>query len=593
MKRIIFFILISFSLCSELSAQSDTVYVPSNIPPNEGILNRVVDSVSLTGSLSNTVFQLELNGVYVLTDLIFIPGGEHLTLTAPEPGRIQEKTPPQILWTSRNDINKEYFIYCEGNLTLKNIWLLCADTDGNQLNASIIFTDADYNKERLCDFENVIIDYFTYTRTAGGSITVACTGFNGYFKNCYWKNCTDDFLSYFGRAVSFPHDGTGFSIDSLTFENCTFANMGYVYGQRGNCYSDYVKFNHCTFLNVVMYTLESGNWYNLAVTNSLFVNTYMLGNKPLASNNNPNGGTIKIDSIKTFGFEVPFYEQDRRILFTNSSYRTEKWISNWMYSNPYSEYLRENGQSDLVPVPQPMLNAQTIKFFESFENGKKVFPYINKTALYYRDPGFIYPPTDSSDIKDFLIIKWDGSGSVQKWAWKPENSANRLWPLEENLAYTNDTLMTAGMGGFPLGDLYRWWPEKYEQWKLQESSENDTINKWLNNGLGTVVDIKENHYIPTEFNLYQNYPNPFNPVTTISYSLPEQTHVSIIVFDVLGREIIELVNETKQPGKHKVIFDASKLSSVVSSDGGYASGVYFYSIKANKFRDTKKCILLK
>ena len=568
---------------SHIYAQQDTIYVPSDILPSEGSLNRAVDSVSLAGLLSNTVFKLELNGVYVLSDSILVPVGEHLTIIAPEPGTTQETAQPQILWTSNNDVNKDYFIYCMGNLTLKNLWILCADTEGNQLRAYIVFTEDNDDEERWCHFENVILDYFGFTTNAGGAITVACTDFNGAFKNCYWKNCTDNFMRYFGRAVAFPFSDYGWHINSLTFENCTFANIGSIYGQESGNYIDQLKFNHCTFLNVVIYPFESGAWYKMSVTNSIFLNTYMFGDIPLVSENNPDGGTLKIDSIKTFGFEVPFTEQDRRILFTNSSYSIEKWLSDWMYFNPYSQYLRNDGRSNLVPVPQPMLNSQSIHFFNSVENGEKLFPYLNKTELYYSEPEINNSPTDSSAIKDFLITKWDGSGSLHSWAWKPENSINRLWPLEENLAYTNDTLITAGMGGFPLGDLYRWCPEKYEQWKLQEEAENDTINKWLNYGLGTATDIKEQHDIPSEYKLFQNYPNPFNPVTNISYSLPEQAYVKIKVFDVLGREVAELVNETKHAGKHEVIFDGSKLSS----------GVYFYSIKTNKFSDVKKLVLLR
>lgn len=99
----------------------------------------------------------------------------------------------------------------------------------------------------------------------------------------------------------------------------------------------------------------------------------------------------------------------------------------------------------------------------------------------------------------------------------------------------------------------------------------------------TDIEEESSDQFANNYILSQNYPNPFNPVTTISYSLPEQTHVSIKIFDVLGRKIIELVNETKLPGKHKVIFDGSKLSS----------GFYYYSIETDNYRKTKKLVLLK
>ena len=116
----------------------------------------------------------------------------------------------------------------------------------------------------------------------------------------------------------FRSDTSGWHIDSLSFVNTTFANMGYVYMQEGAEYADYVKFNHCTFLNTIMYTLESGWWHWLSVTNSIFVNAYMFGHLPggdntaAADSSTPVGGTVNIDSIGTtnFNFAVPFTESE-------------------------------------------------------------------------------------------------------------------------------------------------------------------------------------------------------------------------------------------------------------------------------------------
>ena len=83
--------------------------------------------------------------------------------------------------------------------------------------------------------------------------------------------------------------------------------------------------------------------------------------------------------------------------------------------------------------------------------------------------------------------------------------------------------------------------------------------------------------------LEQNYPNPFNPTTLISYSVPERGNVSLVVYDLLGRQVASLVNEVKEPGSYKVNFNASNLPS----------GIYTYSIKSGNFVQTKKMMLLK
>lgn len=99
-----------------------------------------------------------------------------------------------------------------------------------------------------------------------------------------------------------------------------------------------------------------------------------------------------------------------------------------------------------------------------------------------------------------------------------------------------------------------------------------------------VTDVEEDQSsIPSEFNLAQNYPNPFNPSTVISYRLPVSGDVTLKVYDLLGREVAELVNEEKPAGTYEVTFDASGLSS----------GVYYYKITAGDYSETKKMVLLR
>lgn len=93
------------------------------------------------------------------------------------------------------------------------------------------------------------------------------------------------------------------------------------------------------------------------------------------------------------------------------------------------------------------------------------------------------------------------------------------------------------------------------------------------------ADLKLNY----EFALDQNYPNPFNPATTINYSIPNQSFVSLKVYDTLGKEVAVLVNEEKISGNYKVEFNAENLPS----------GIYLYTITAGEYSDTKKLLLIK
>jgi hypothetical protein len=112
-------------------------------------------------------------------------------------------------------------------------------------------------------------------------------------------------------------------------------------------------------------------------------------------------------------------------------------------------------------------------------------------------------------------------------------------------------------------------------------------------GLGEIINYqitleplsvdRINSLSPENFGLAQNYPNPFNPVTTIQYSIPQRSSVTLKVYDILGNEISLLVNEEKDRGVHTVNFDASQL----------ASGIYFYKLQAGSFVETKKMIIIK
>jgi hypothetical protein len=107
----------------------------------------------------------------------------------------------------------------------------------------------------------------------------------------------------------------------------------------------------------------------------------------------------------------------------------------------------------------------------------------------------------------------------------------------------------------------------------------------------TATGVQDKDVVPLTFSLSQNYPNPFNPSTTISYQIPMRAHVSLIIYDMLGRGVVTLVDEVQEQGYRSVRFDAGNLSS----------GIYFYRLKAIdlspetgvSFVQTRKLLLLR
>ncbi len=98
-----------------------------------------------------------------------------------------------------------------------------------------------------------------------------------------------------------------------------------------------------------------------------------------------------------------------------------------------------------------------------------------------------------------------------------------------------------------------------------------------------VVGVKDNEKVPAEFSLEQNYPNPFNPSTTIKFSVPQKSNVTLKIYNSLGELVTTLVNAEKSPGIYSVNWDAANV----------ASGIYYYRLEAGDFKMTKKMILMK
>lgn len=189
--------------------------------------------------------------------------------------------------------------------------------------------------------------------------------------------------------------------------------------------------------------------------------------------------------------------------------------------------------------------------YKSTDNG---IDWVNKTGA-----GWEYSS---------LIINSDGSmyaGTKGNWIYRSLNNGDN-WELVKSGMGEDKyvlSLLTSSMGYLFAGMDY------YGLYK--------SVNK-------VVTDVEEPiTEIPEDFVLYSNYPNPFNNSTKISYEIPVQSNVSIILHDALGREVATLVNEVKPGGKHQFSFVEYNL----------VSGVYFYTLRSGNFVETRKMILLK
>jgi hypothetical protein len=234
------------------------------------------------------------------------------------------------------------------------------------------------------------------------------------------------------------------------------------------------------------------------------------------------------------------------------------------------------------------------------DSAEEAFQSVLKKA------GANFPKRDSVDER---ILEETRTGTAQYGATFRNGNKGIIdsqeevgsWPVLNSTAAALDT----DIDGMP--DYYETAknlnPNDPEDGKIVTASGYTNLELYLN-GLvdGTVTSIAEEKLIPENFVLFQNYPNPFNPETTISYQLSTLTHVDLKIYDLLGRSIATLVNETQLPGNYKVKFSINEIpfNSALTSftrqnraNSSLSSGVYFYRLKAGSFVQTKKMIITK
>jgi len=130
------------------------------------------------------------------------------------------------------------------------------------------------------------------------------------------------------------------------------------------------------------------------------------------------------------------------------------------------------------------------------------------------------------------------------------------------------------------------WDVSVRDSMVEVTSENGALTLGVN-ASAAVLSIN-GELLPEVFSLHQNYPNPFNPVTKLRYDLPENSHVNITIYDMLGRQVKTLINQTQDAGYKSVIWDAT-------NDYGkpVSAGIYLYQIQTGEYMQTKKMVLLK
>jgi hypothetical protein len=191
-------------------------------------------------------------------------------------------------------------------------------------------------------------------------------------------------------------------------------------------------------------------------------------------------------------------------------------------------------------------------------------------------PTLIAPPNGSTGISLTPLLDWNDVPTAQVYRIQ----------LSTNSGFSPAVLDTAGVAvseftissGILLNNTLYYW-------HVNASNAAGT-GQWSSSWVFTtaIVGIGNNNTgMPKEFKLHQNFPNPFNPSTKIAVDIPKSSFISLIVYDILGKEAAMLINENLEPGKYEINWNAVN----------YPTGIYFYKLTTDEYSETRKMILLK
>ena len=226
-------------------------------------------------------------------------------------------------------------------------------------------------------------------------------------------------------------------------------------------------------------------------------------------------------------------------------------------------------------------------FYELIINGTK-----DSLTVDYAVKVTLEIDTDSINQNLHIFIVEDSISATWSYFNNPDTIAYarnvvRMWSTHA-LAINGQDESQTFEGSFVIDDN-AWNPDHIKITAIvQNDSTNEVYQAAQQNINSFTLQTDNNFNIPNQFTLHQNYPNPFNPVTTLRYDLAENGLVNITIYDMLGREVKTLVNQTQDAGYRSVIWDAT-------NDYGkpVSAGIYLYQIQAGEYMQTKKMVLLK
>lgn len=256
-----------------------------------------------------------------------------------------------------------------------------------------------------------------------------------------------------------------------------------------------------------------------------------IGGKIKGGGSYPGGYSIVLEANSNPGFRFTGWTENETILSTDSIYNFTLTKNRYIKANFYA-----------INKPTLMINPD-IAFYVSSLSGEGVLLIKNVSGG---------------------VLNWSASSSVD-WI-TIQNKNTGTGNAEIKFSYSSNPF------GYRIGII---------SVSAKDAIGSPKFVQVIQMGFSDIADDAGD--LPKYFNLMQNYPNPFNPSTVISYQLPEDSHVTLKVYNILGQEVAVLVDEFKRAGFYNSLFNVNSSLS---------SGVYIYQLRCNNFVQTRKMILL-
>lgn len=559
-KKLSFIIILMLFVSSFAICQNVKQLLPYDGTPGSFIIAQIrADTTANPGILTtNRVYELTNGGIYLSTEILTLNGtSKTLRLRAPAgtkpiiylypTGTGANPTRPPGNFVVLNGANIEFT-----NIAIAGIFeptpSEITNVQGGLINTTGVGCRIILDKCLLTNTNG------NHVRTGSGTKLIKVT-------NSIFANMGSLTTSNFGAGKGF--DLREVSHDSLILVNNTFVNsqdrivrhLNLAAGNTVTGILGYALIDHNTIINGMGFhgLLSLGNvGKKVVITNNLFVDAFALGE----------------DSLDVV----------RSVEFNNTG---EKWTNGnnkmpWIFTAP-NDTTVWNVQKNYYSIStagQNWFNAHP-----RHSEGQQITQHIKNrlgsgaATAFTKLTGFslVKTPALMTKLMDYYVSPTGGNytKTVTNYSYLVNDMDRRTYKYYTdtlNCTYAiQSPVFTAGTGGYPVGDL-NWFPVSMADWQ---------------NGVG--LGVEKTSVIPTQYSLEQNYPNPFNPTTKIVYNIPKESNVRLEVFDLLGRRVAVLVNETQQVGQYKIDFDASKFSS----------GVYIYRLSTEAQVISKKMMLMK